>query len=63
MALSYEKRHLDILSYQGHPAGGQSIPVGSFLLLESDTGAAPESFLLLESDAGAQIDGLLLESN
>jgi len=62
MALSYEKRHLDILSFPEHPAGGESIPVGSFLLLQDDPGDG-SSILLLQSDAGAEIDGLLLQDS
>jgi hypothetical protein len=59
--LSYERRHQpDELSYPKRQMGGESIPVGDFLLLEDDPGDG-SSILLLESDAGAQIDGLFLE--
>lgn len=61
--LSYEKRHQpDELSYHKREMGGESIPVGSFLLLQDDPGDG-SSILLLQEDAGAEIDGLLLQDD
>jgi len=61
MSLSTEKRHLpDDLAYHKRPSGGESIAVGSFLLLQDDDGSET-SILLLEDDAGAEISGLYLE--
>jgi hypothetical protein len=61
MSLSTEKRHLpDDLAYHKRPSGGESIAVGSFLLLQDDPGDG-SSIMLLQSDAGAEIDGLLLQ--
>ncbi len=59
-----EDDELLLLGYKSRErtAGVGSILVGSFLLLENDSGAGT-SVLLLESDAGAQVDGLLLESS
>jgi hypothetical protein len=59
--LSYERRHPpDELSYHKRQMGGESIAVGSFLLLEDDDGSET-SILLLEDDAGAEVSGLFLE--
>jgi hypothetical protein len=61
--LSYEKRHQpDELAYHKRKMGGESIPVGSFLLLQDDPGDG-SSILLLQEDAGAEIDGLLLQDD
>jgi hypothetical protein len=61
--LSWERRHPpDELSYHKRQMGGESIPVGSFLLLQDDDGSEI-SILLLQDDAGAEIDGLLLQDN
>lgn len=61
--LSYERRHQpDELSYHKRGSGGESIAVGSFLLLQDDPGDG-SSIMLLQEDAGAEIDGLLLQDD
>ena len=61
--LSYERRHQpDELAYHKREMGGESIPVGSFLLLQDDDGSET-SILLLQDDAGAEVSGLNLQDD